>query len=212
MSLFAKKAVEPAAPPAPPKSLKAPSPRATLADEVRALLWPKMSPSLCAAVGVSWSDLSDWYFGASARLTQPQLENVARHLGLLTPVSALEVIREALEVRLRQRPCDWGASRNNRPPDRGVEQGAENPSSAAHVARLKAFVDYGEIDIETLQEFVRERWGAGAWYDSEADAIRKRDTATRIGPAPWSGKASSPETNERTIAWMRERLKQLEGA
>jgi hypothetical protein len=206
---------EPAAPPEPPKPIKALAPRPTLEAEVRAVIWQKMSPELCAAADVSWSDLHDWIMGDRSRLTPLKLEAVARQLGLLTtPVSALGVIREALEVRLGQHSCDWGPSRLNRVPDIGVNQGEENPSSAAHVARLRAFVNYGEIDLDTLNGFVREKWGPSAYYDPEADLLCKRDTAIPTGPppGPWTGGSNVPGVNQLTIATLKRQLKALEAA
>jgi hypothetical protein len=202
-------------PPEPPKALRAPAPRATLDAEIRAVIYQHMGRigELAAATGVPASNLSDWIFGDRSRLTPLQVEAVARAVGVLTtPVSGLAVIRAALEVRLSQSPVDWGPSRLNRVPDIGTTQDEENPSSAAHAARLRRFVDYGEIDSETLQGFVAVRWGPAAYYDPETDAICMRDTAEPMGPPPprHRGGSNVPTMNQMAIATYKRLIADLE--
>jgi hypothetical protein len=223
MSIFSRKseptpstALVPAPPqPLEPDDLARAAPKAgDLEKQVKAQIWTCMSPELAHAAGLSSvAGLVEWVSGIT-RLSTFQVEALARKMGILdTPVSGLEVIRQALAARLR-RPPDWGPSRLNRAPDRGVEQGAENPSSAAHASRLRAFADGGEIDLDTLNEFVREQWGPSSWYDPATDALRKRDTATATGPAPasYTGGSNVPLINERMIVTLKAQLKQLEAA
>jgi hypothetical protein len=210
MGLFRKSEPEPAPEPV-SQTLRSPAPCPTLEAEVRAVIWQHMSPELARAADLSLSDVSDWIFGVR-RLSTLELEAIARKIGLLTtPVSGLEVIRAALAARLR-RPPDWGPSRLNRTPDRGVNQGEVNPSSAAHAARLRAFADGGEIDLDTLNEFVREHWGPGAFYDPSGDRLGKTDIATLAGsaPAPWTGGSNVPAINEMVKESLQTRLRQLE--
>jgi hypothetical protein len=190
-------------PPAPPSA-----PRPTLEAEVRAAILQR--PELARLAGLSPQTVSDWIFGA-ARWSQFEVEEIARAIGLLTtPPSGLAVVRREMAGRIRRMGPDWGPSRLNRTPDRGVNQGEENPSGAAHASRVSAFVD-GQDDALSLEE-INEFLGPGRVYDPRLDQVQKVDTATSSGvpPGPWTGGSNVPLINEMVAQNLRERLKQLE--
>ena len=210
MALFRKSAEPPPAPTSTALTVMSPAPRPTLEAEVRAAILQR--PELARIAGLSPQTVSDWIFGA-ARWSQFEVEEIARAIGLLTtPASGLAVVRREMAGRIRGMGPDWGPSRFNRTPDRGVNQGEINPSGAAHASRVRAFVD-GQDDALSLEE-INEFLGPTRVYNPAVDQVQKVDTATSSGvaPGPWAGGSNVPGVNEMMIAHMRERLKQLEAS
>jgi hypothetical protein len=183
----------PAQPPAlykPPVEQSYPAPKAPPDEkELRSKVWAGGFVNMDTAriVGIQLPDLIAWSQG-QVHLTPIQLSVISRHVGLGDiPVGGLEVIRQALAAKLSGgRTPDWGASRYNRPPDRGVGQGEENPSSAAHAHAIRRFLDGFDdaMTLDQINEFVSIWFGPDAFYDATADVLRRRDAATRMGPPP----------------------------
>jgi hypothetical protein len=193
---FAKAEAPPAPTPSRAVTLYDPLPQALparkgsqLEKELRSKVWSggHIGPDLARAAGLSLADLISWSHGAT-HITALQAAAIGSFIGVLDgPVSGLEVIRAALAAKLSGgRSADWGPSRNNRTPDRGVSQDEENPSSAAHAGRCRKFVDGDDsaMSIDELNEFVRSQYGSDSWYDPSGDVLRKTENAARIGPGP----------------------------
>jgi hypothetical protein len=114
VSLFARKAPEPPAPaqlpvlyePAvkPSAALKA----SDLEREIRSVIWQHIGPDLARSANLSLPELIDWVSGVS-RLSNPQIEALARKIGLLdTQETGVDIIRARLVAMMRERPTfDW---------------------------------------------------------------------------------------------------------
>jgi hypothetical protein len=113
MALFRKAAPEPSSaqlpalyqPPVQPSA----APKASdLEREIRREIWQHMSPDLARSANLSLPELIDWISGAT-RLSQPQINAIARHMGLLdTPETGVDVLRKALAARMKKRiNFDW---------------------------------------------------------------------------------------------------------
>ena len=113
MPLFTRKA-EPSPAPPPPMQLPtiheapttpAAAPKASreLEREIRREIWQHISPDLARSAGLSLPELIDWISGA-ARLSTPQIEAIARKMGLLdSPETGVDAIRKALVARMKRR-------------------------------------------------------------------------------------------------------------
>ena len=116
MPFFQRKAAEPPAPaiaqlPAPsgPALAVLPAPKATsLEQDIRANIWAHISPELARAAGLSLPELLDYIHGVS-RLSAPQINAIARRMGLLdSPETGIDVLRAHLVAVMRKRPTfDW---------------------------------------------------------------------------------------------------------
>jgi hypothetical protein len=180
MAIFTKRADPSAAAVEEPRS---PRVKMNTEAEVRARAFDHLTAETAAKAHMSLDELR----GFVSRQYFPSEEQLALLAQAMdAPVSALVVIRQAMAARISGRPPDWGPSRLNRTPDRGVKQGEENPSSAAHASAVRAFVDGKDdaLTLDALNEFVRAHWGPGSIYDPATDTLRKMDIATVQGPGP----------------------------
>ena len=187
MALF-RKSAEPSSSPAqlpvlyePPVKPSAAPKAGDLEREIRREIWQHMSPDLARAAGLSLSDLLDWTTGV-LRLSPLQIEAIARKIGILnTPVSGLSIIRQAMERMTRGKFPSWGAAGNRR--HRKDTLGEEDGLSMQHHAAVQAFIagDDRALTLDEINEFVAH-WcmSDDAYYDPEADLLRRRDTATRL--------------------------------
>jgi hypothetical protein len=114
VSLFTRKAPEPPAPAQLPvlyepavKPSAAPK-AGELEKQIRSVIWQHIGPELARSANLSLPELIDWISGAT-RLSNPQIEALARKMGLLdTPETGVDVIRARLQAVMRKRPTfDW---------------------------------------------------------------------------------------------------------
>ena len=103
-------------------------------------------------------------------------------MGILdTPVSGLAVIRQAMERLTNGKFPSWGAAGNRR--RRLDTLGEEDSLSMQHHAAVHAFIagDDSALTLPEINEFVAHWCMAdNAYYDPEADLLRRRDTATSL--------------------------------
>ena len=186
MNPFARKSAEPAPSTAvalyqPPAKPSAAQPAGALEREIRSVIWQHMGPDLARSAGLSLSDLIDWV--SVARLSTFQVEAIARKIGILnTPVSGLDIIRQAMARLTQGQVPGWGAAGNRR--RRLDTLGEEDALSLRHHAAVQAFIagDNAALTLDEINEFIRH-WRNGvddAYYDPADDVLRKRDIATPL--------------------------------
>jgi hypothetical protein len=188
----------------PPQSL--PASKAP-ADEraLRARIWQGgfIGPDLARACGLSLSALVEYAHGGTS-ISVTQQAAIARFVGLGDgSVPALQIIRDAMERRMRNGRPDWGdtATTRNRvrpggrtilSPKEGEEGDApgleieDDSRSIRHSANVQAFLagDDQAVTLDEINLFVCDQWGPDAFYDPVGDVLRKRGTAIAIGPGP----------------------------
>ena len=217
MGLFQKKTEAPPVPQLPARlpALYEPPPQSlpaskAPADEraLRARIWQGgfIGPDLARACGLSLSALVEYAHGGTS-ISVTQQAAIAKFVGLGDgSVSALRIIRDAMERRIRDGRPDWGdtATTRNRvrsggrivdPHDDLDVPGLEiedDSRSLRHIASVQAFLagDDRAVTLDEINLFVRNQRGPASWYDPEEDVLRKTDNATRMGrgPPPCVGK------------------------
>jgi hypothetical protein len=178
-----------------------PAPKASdLERQIRAVTWQHMSPQLAHAANLSLPELIDWTSGVT-RLSTPQIEALARKMGLLdTPVTGVDAIRARLNVALKKRP-DFTAH-------------IEWPRGQKGEEELRAFAA-GEdcLTLDELNKLAKEFWGLNFELDPETLLLRSTNThATSLGcgPAPYTGGSNVPGINEKMIQSLQARRKELQ--
>jgi hypothetical protein len=205
VALF-RKAAEPSAPPAQLPALYEPpvqpsaAPRATdLERLIRREIWGVMSPELAHAAGLSLAELIDWVSGAT-RLSPPQIESLARRMGLIedTPPTGIDLVRARLRVMMKK----WSNFSSHFEWRHGDQA-------------LLNFLEGDSLPHDQAEFLARAFWGQDVSIDPVTAELRrpaKVATSAGVPPAPYSGGSNVPGINERTVATLRERLKQLEAA
>jgi hypothetical protein len=204
MPLFRKS--EPAPSPAqlpalyqPPVQPSAAPKASELERQIRAVIWQHMSPALAHAAALSLPELIDWTSGVS-RLTTPQIEALARKIGLIdTPVTDVDRIRARLNVELKKAQgfgrLDW-------------------PGGAKGEDDLRGFIA-GEncLTYDELNRLAKEFWGRNVELDRETAMLKSTAapaTPMGRGPDPWMGGSNVPAINEKVILSLQTRLRELE--
>jgi hypothetical protein len=196
MSFFQKRAPEPPALPAPPKS-----PVTQMSNEQRAreLAWNHLDNATTAAA--AHMDLGELRAFIERRYFPTPEQTLKLLAAMQAPIGGLETIRRQMAARIHPYGPDWGPNQLNRP---------ETPSSGAHARRVRAFVD-GQDDALTAQD-ISEFLGPTRAYNPQLDRVETIDRAIPTGPppGPWTGGSNVPSVNEMTIAHYRKHLAQLE--
>jgi hypothetical protein len=169
-----------------------------LERQIRAVIWQHISPVLAHAAGLSLPELIDWTSGVS-RLTTPQIEALARHIGLIdTPVTGIDKIRARLVVELKRAQgfgrLDWPGGGKGEDDLRSFIAG-ENCLTYGELNRLaKEFWQNVELDPET----------------AELKSTAPPATSVGVRPPQWTSGSNVPWINEKAISRLQTRLRQLE--
>jgi hypothetical protein len=201
MALFRKAEVSPPAqlpaiyePPVQPSA----APRATeLEKQIRSNIWSCMSPELAHAAGLSVAELIDYVSGVT-RLSPPQIEALARKMGLIEdlPPTGIDLVRSKLRVMMKKWPnfvshFEW----------RHGDQA------------LRDFLDGGFLTLEQVNFLARAFYGDEVSVDPETAELRRPAqvvTCAGVPPGPHTGGSNVPGINEMAIQSLRAQLRQLE--
>ena len=203
MALF-RKAAEPSSTPVQLPALYQPpiqpsaAPKASdLEKQIRANVWPVMSPELAHAAGLSLAELIDYVSGAS-RLSPPQIEALARKMGLIEdlPPTGIDLVRGRLRVMMKKWPnfvthFEW----------RHGDQA------------LRDFLDGGSLTLDQVNFLARAFFGEKVSIDPVTAELRwPANVATSAGvpPGPWTGGSNVAGINAMAVQNLRTRLKALE--
>ena len=156
-----------------------------------------MSPDLAHAANLSLAELIDFTSGAR-RLSQPQIEALARRMGLLTtPRTGVDVVRDKLRVTMKKWPnfvshFEW----------RGSPQALQN------------FLDGEALTHEEVNWLARELIGKDVSVGEDGQLRRPAPVATPLCAAghdgPWRHGSNVPFIREMAAAHLRAQLAQLE--
>ena len=157
-----------------------------------------MSPALAHAAGLSLPELIDWVSGAT-RLSTPQIEAIARKMGLIdTPVTGVDKIRARLVVEMK-RAQGFGR--------------LEWPGGGKGEDDLRSFVAGDNcLTYQDLNRLAQEFWQNVELDPETAELKSTAPPATPMGlvPGPWANGSNVPAINAKVVLSLQTRLRQLE--
>ena len=166
------------------------APKATdLERQIRSQIWPVMSPDLARAASLNLAELIDWVSGAS-RLSTPQIEALARKMGLLDkPETGVDVLRAHLTVAMKRR-IDFA-------------QHIEWPGGGKGEDDLRNFAA-GEncLTLPELNRLAREFLGRHVNLDPETALLRSTappPVRQGVHPPRWVPPATKPDYSHKTF-------------